>query len=97
MLNIHLHDLYFSINKCSNNIYYNRFHAIRTAFYTFSQKQNSPGKVYLPGLSEYFSLLKNTFAIFNKMLKMYYTKSGTILSTKPMRFSFRPSLFLSAQ
>ncbi len=78
MLIIHLHKLYFLVNKCSNNIYCNRFHIIRTAFYTFSQKQNSTGKIYLPVLSGYFSLSKNTFAIFNKVLKMYYTKNGVI-------------------
>ncbi|MDB5148018.1 MAG: hypothetical protein JWQ57_2038 [Mucilaginibacter sp.] len=97
MLIIHLHKRYFSTNKCSYNIYCNRFHINNTALYQLSLKQNSTGKIYLPVLSRYFYVLKNTFAFFNKVLKMYYTPYGFIWPTKPMRCAYQPNLFLSAQ
>jgi len=78
MLNIHLPKRYFLNNKCSDYIYCNRFHINYTPFYTLFPKQNSTGKIYLPVLFRYFRVLKNTFAIFNKVLKMYYNLNGII-------------------
>ncbi|RAV57297.1 hypothetical protein DIU36_13390 [Mucilaginibacter rubeus] len=47
-------------------------------FYTFFPKQNGTGEFYLPVPFRYFRASKNTFTIFNKVLKMYYTLNGTI-------------------